>query len=106
MKAETPRPSWRTKGGLGEGVTGDAQGDAEAAAAAAAAPPPLLPPPPLPFSSVTDVVSGVVVVSRNFPTPQSKFREASLQLGDERSSVVLVVHCDCEGFGEGFVGVV
>ena len=63
MNAETPRPSWRTKGGLGEGVTGDAT-----PGEAAASPALLLPPPPWPFSSVTDVVSGVVVmVSRNLP---------------------------------------
>ena len=84
MVQETPRPSWRTKGGLGEGVTGDVQGYTAAAAAAQ---------PPLPFSSVTDVVSGVVVVaSRNLLIAPSKFRDASLQLGDARSSVVLVLH--------------
>ena len=65
---------------------GDAHGDD---AAAAAAWPPRLPRPPRPFSaSVTEVVSGVVVVAAVSPT-----NLASLQLGgEERSRVVLVAH--------------
>ena len=65
---------------------GDAHGDG---ATAAAAWPPRPQRPPSPFSaSVTEVVSGVVVVAASPP----HFMLLSLQLGEERSSVVLVAH--------------
>ena len=93
VKKTIRRPSWSTKGGLGEGVTGlmgrDAHGGDAAAAAAWPPWPPRLPRPPSPFSaSVTEVVSGVVVIAASPP----HLTLPSLQLGEERSSVVLVAH--------------